>query len=242
MLSQGPAKKVTIYVNEDARYHGAALYEAVLEYLMHKGVAGATASRALAGYGAHRVLHTPRIELLAEHLPVRIEFVESPSKTDGVLPGLYEMVGDGLIEVQDTTVVKAVQAASRTGAKLLRERRQERAQMLRIFLGEADQWEGEPLFDAIVKRLRMLEIAGATVYRGILGYGAKGHTHQRSFWHPMRDLPVLITVVDTPENVNRAAEAVEAMVEDGLLVISDVEMTRLLHRMPENADVPVSNR
>jgi hypothetical protein len=85
----------------------------------------------------------------------------------------------------------------------------------------------------------MLEIAGATVYRGILGYGAKGHEHKRSFWHPMRDLPVMITVIDTEAKIAEAAAAIEAMLEDGLIVTSDVEMVRLVRsgKVTEAADV-----
>ena len=108
MLYKGPAKKVTIYVNEDAKYHGKPLHEEIMGFLMARSVAGATATRAMAGFGAHHLLHTPRIEALSEHLPLRIEFVETPEKVERLLPGLYEMVTDGLIEVQDTTVIKAV--------------------------------------------------------------------------------------------------------------------------------------
>ena len=77
------------------------------EFLLHKGVSGATATRAMAGFGAHQVMHTPKIEVLAEHLPIRIEFIESPDKVDELMPTLYGMVTDGVIEVQDTQVVKA---------------------------------------------------------------------------------------------------------------------------------------
>src|SRR5215831_15941256 len=107
MLKKGAAKKVIIYVNEDTRYHLQPLYEAILTYLMHKGVSGATASRAMAGFGSHQVMHTTKIELLTEHLPIRIEFVETAETVDALLPTLYDMVSDGLIEVQDTIVVKA---------------------------------------------------------------------------------------------------------------------------------------
>lgn len=108
MLEPGPAKKVIVYVNEDAhsRHRANPLYETVLTYLMKRGVAGATASKAMAGFGSHHVVHTGKIELLAEHLPVRIEFIESASKVEEVLPGLSELVTDGLIEVQDTTVIR----------------------------------------------------------------------------------------------------------------------------------------
>src|SRR5689334_18732389 len=107
MLKKGSAKKVTIYVNEDSRYHLEPLYGAILTYLMHKGVAGATASRAMAGFGPHHVMHTTKIELLTEHLPIRIEFIETEEKIDTLLPALSEMVTDGLIEMHDTTIVKS---------------------------------------------------------------------------------------------------------------------------------------
>src|SRR5215470_14360042 len=106
MLKKGAAKKVTIYINEDTQYHLQPLYEAILTYLMHKGVAGATASRAMAGFGPHHVMHTTKIEVLTEHLPIRIEFVETEEKVNSLLPTLYDMVTDGLIEVQDTTIFK----------------------------------------------------------------------------------------------------------------------------------------
>lgn len=233
MVSRGPAKKVTIFVNEDARYGMGPLYEAILNYLHHKGVAGATATRGLAGFGAHQRMHTPKIEVLAEHLPVRIEFIDTAEKVDEVLPTLYDMVADGLIEVQDTVVVKAAMKDRKVPeARPPHERRQGRAKLLRVYLGEADKWHGEPLYDAIVKRLRMMDIAGATVYRGILGYGVKGHTHKESFLRLSRDLPIMISVIDASERVAEAAAAVEEMLEDGLIVVSDVEIIRLVHPQP----------
>jgi PII-like signaling protein len=239
MLTRGPAKRVMIFLNEDTRYHMTPLHDAIMTFLVHKGVAGATATRGYSGFGAHQTLHTPKIEVLAEHLPIRIEFVETAEKVEEVLPTLYEMVTDGLIEVQDTTVVKLARQATDAGPALSHERQEGPAKLLRVFLGEADKWHGEPLYDAIVKKLRMLELAGATVYRGILGYGAKGHEHKRSFWHPMRDLPVMISVIDTAPKIAAAAEAIEAMLEDGLIVTSDVEMVRLVRSrtLTEAADV-----
>jgi PII-like signaling protein len=76
-------------------------------------------------------------------------------------------------------------------------------------MGEADKWHDAPLYDAIVKKLLMMDIAGATVYRGILGYGAKGHQHKATFFHPTRDLPVMVSVIDTAEKIAAAAEVIE---------------------------------
>ncbi len=229
MLSKGPAKKVTIYVNEDTQHHLGTLYEAILTYLMHKGVAGATATRALAGFGSHRELHTPKIEVMAYHLPVRIEFVESAQKVDELLPTLYDMMSDGLIEVQDTSVVKVARKAKKGEPKQPHGEQRGPAKLIRVFLGEADRWNGEPLYNAIINRLRMMDVCGATVYRGILGYGAKGHTHKERMLHLSRDLPVMISIVERAEKVDEIRAAVEAMLTDGLIVISDVEMIRLVH-------------
>jgi PII-like signaling protein len=228
VLTKGPAKKVTIFINEDTQHRMTALHDSLMTFLMHKGVSGATATRAFSGFGSHHTLHTPKIELLAQHLPIRIEFVETAEKVEELLPTLYDLVTDGLIEVQDTTVVKHAQRSSHVEPKLPHERKEGPAKLLRVFLGEADRWHEEPLYDAIVKRLRMMDIAGATVNRGILGYGAKGHEHKKSFLHVSRDLPVMLSVVDTPDKIRAAAEVIEGMLEDGLVVISDVEMTRLV--------------
>jgi PII-like signaling protein len=231
MLRKGAAKKVTVYVNEDAKHHRTPLYEAILTFLLHKGVAGATATRAMAGFGAHQVMHTPRIEALAEHLPIRIEFVESAEKVESLLPTLYEMVDDGLIEAQETEVIKAA-ARENAGpaAAIPHEERRGRARLMRIYMGESDKWEGEPLYDAIVKRLRMMDIAGATVYRGILGYGVKGHTHKSGPLPFSRDLPIMISVVDTEDKLNEAIPRLEAMMQDALIVLSDVDMIRLVRK------------
>jgi PII-like signaling protein len=228
MLTKGPAKKVTIFINEDTQHHMTALHDSIMTFLMHKGVCGATATRAYSGFGTHQLLHTPKIEVLAQHLPIRIEFVETAEKVDEVLPTLYEMVSDGLIEVQDTTVVKLARKPVQPEPKLPHERKQGPAKLLRVFMGEADKWHEAPLYDAIVKKLLMMDIAGATVYRGILGYGAKGHEHKPTIFHPTRDLPIMVSVIDTAEKISAAAEVVEEMLEDGLIVISDAEIVRLV--------------
>jgi PII-like signaling protein len=228
MLTKGPAKKVTIFINEDTQHHLSSLHDSIMTFLLHKGVSGATATRAFSGFGSHQLLHTPKIEVLAQHLPLRIEFVDTPQKVEDVLPTLYEMVSDGLIEVQDTNVVKHARKTPKPVPKLPHQRQEGHARMLRVFLGEADKWHDEPLYEAIVKKLRLLDIAGATVYRGILGYGAKGHEHRQSFFHVSKDMPIMVSAIDSAEKIAAAAEAIEGMLEDGLIVISEAEIVRLV--------------
>jgi PII-like signaling protein len=232
MLHKGTAKKVTIFINEDTQHHFASLCDSILTFLLHKGVSGATATRAIAGFGAHQSMHTTKIEVLTEHLPIRIEFIESAEKVEEIMPTLYDMVTDGLIEVQDTNVVKVANKERPAPPKGPHTETRGPARLMRIYMGEADRWQGEPLYEAIVKRLRLMDIAGATVYRGILGYGAKGHTHKSGRLPFSHDLPVMISVVDSPEKLAQAIDQVESMMQDGIIVLSDVDVIRLVHSQP----------
>src|SRR4051812_32126198 len=110
MLTQGPAKKVTIYVGEDVRHHGEPLYLAVLNYLFYHRVSCATLTKGVAGFGPDHHLHTARILELSENLPIKIEFIENAETLDTLLPKLLQIVGEGLIEIQDTTILKAATA------------------------------------------------------------------------------------------------------------------------------------
>jgi PII-like signaling protein len=232
MLHKGTAKKVTIFVNEDTQHHFSTLCDSILTFLLHKGVSGATATRAMAGFGAHHVMHTTKVEVLTEHLPIRIEFIESAERVDELMPTLYDMVTDGVIEVQDTQVVKVANKERSSPPKGPHMETRGTARLMRIYMGESDKWQGECLYEAIVKRLRLMDIAGATVYRGILGYGVKGHTHKSGHLPFSHDLPVMISVVDSGEKLAMALNEIEPMMQDGIIVFSDVDVIRLVHSRP----------
>ena len=109
MLSPGPAKKVSIYVGEDQQYHGHALYAAILDYLFSSRRFRTPMWFGALPDSAPITKCTRRASCdLTENLPVKIEFIESAEKVDEMLPKLREMVETGLIEVQDTVVVKCV--------------------------------------------------------------------------------------------------------------------------------------
>lgn len=232
MLPKGPAKKVTIYINEDTRYHAGPLWNAVYEFLQHKRVAGATVLRPIKGFGAHHHTHSMRMEATMEHMPIRIEFVDTAERVQAVLPSLYDMVRDGLIEVQDTTIVRDVREEDAAREPHYHSEERGTAKMMRVFLREGEQWEGQPLYDAIVKRLRMLDIAGATVYRGILGYGSKRRAHKEHLLSLHHDLSIMISVIDSEAKVETALGAVSEMLTGGLIVLSDAEVVRVIRSLP----------
>lgn len=104
-----------------------------------------------------------------------------------------------------------------------------RAKMIRIHFGADDRWEGRPLHEAIVEEARRQDLAGATAYRGIEGFGASSRIH-RPHLFTSADLPIMVTIVDTEEKITKFLPTVEKMVNDGLIAISDVEVIRYTHR------------
>jgi uncharacterized protein len=112
MLTPGPAQRVVIHLNEDAASEGDYLHLEIVSFLFEQGVAGATVLRGHSGFGIHHRIHAhgaPGVS--GEHLPIRVEFLESAQTVGGLMPKLIELVTDGVIEVQATTIVHVAQPA-----------------------------------------------------------------------------------------------------------------------------------
>ena len=231
MLNAGPAKKVSIYVGEDHQYHGHTVYGAILDYLFYRGVSGANVVRGVAGFGADHHMHTTRILRLTENLPMKIEFIESPEKVDELLPKLHEMVGTGLIEIQDTIVAKPSETSRKSTPQdaIPALKREGKAKLMRIYIGENDKWRDKPLHQALVESMRTNDIAGVTVYQGILGYGANRRIHQQKTLNLSHDHPILLSVVDTEEKLRAYLPILDDMVQQGLVVFSDVDIIKYTH-------------
>jgi PII-like signaling protein len=103
------------------------------------------------------------------------------------------------------------------------------AKMIRIHFGEDDRWQGKPLHQAIVEEARRQDLAGATVYRGIEGYGASSRIHRKHLL-TSSDLPVMVCIIDEEQKIREFLPIIERMVGEGLIAISDVEVIRYTHR------------
>ena len=99
------------------------------------------------------------------------------------------------------------------------------ARLLRIHISEGDHFQGKPLYEAIVAKCRELKIAGATVFRGLEGYGESAEMHRAHL--ARHDQPIVITIVDSEENLGRLIPAVEAMMDTGLMAVSEVNVIRV---------------
>lgn len=104
-------------------------------------------------------------------------------------------------------------------------RRVKKAQLLRLHFGESDRYQGKPLYEAVVERAKEFGIAGATVFRGLEGYGETAAIHRKHLLH--HDQPIVVTIVDTAENMARLIPELEAMMDTGLIATSEVDYIRI---------------
>ena len=100
--------------------------------------------------------------------------------------------------------------------------------LLRIFIGESDRWEGRPLYEAIVARARELGLAGATVWKGYMGFGAHSRVHTASVLRLSEDLPIVIEIIDAAERIEGFLPELDRMVQEGLVTLERAEV--LLYR------------
>lgn len=107
------------------------------------------------------------------------------------------------------------------------------AKKVRIYIGESDQWHGKALFTAIIERARREGLAGATVLRGIEGYGANSRIHTASILRLSEDLPIVIEIVDTPERIDLFLPLLDEMVSEGLILVQDCEVIKYVHAPKE---------
>ncbi|MBN1311143.1 MAG: DUF190 domain-containing protein [Anaerolineae bacterium] len=103
------------------------------------------------------------------------------------------------------------------------------ARLLRVFIGESDKYEGRPLHQVIVERARERELAGATVLRGILGFGADSRIRTAKILRLSEDLPMVIEIVDEPERIKNFAGELDGMIKEGLVTLEKVEVMIYRH-------------
>lgn len=109
---------------------------------------------------------------------------------------------------------------------------QARAKRLRIYIGEADSWEGRSLYRALVLKAKELDLAGASVFHGCMGYGASSRIHTAGILDLSTDLPVMIEIVDSDEYIQKFLPHLDLMVKEGMVTIEDVEVVKYGKKPP----------
>ncbi|QWR78666.1 DUF190 domain-containing protein [Candidatus Magnetomonas plexicatena] len=228
MIIKGAAKKLTIYVDENEKYGDKPVYEVVIELFLKKGINGVTLFKGTAGFGRGAVVHTSKILELSENLPIKIEAIDTQAAINSVLPDIYLIVDKGLIEISDTEIVKWEKRAVAPEISDTTKRISTRyaAKVLQIMINENDKWEGQPMTEALLKRFAMEEITGVTVFKGITGYGSHKEIHKHRFFSLTDGLPVLMVIVETEDKMERALQAIDDMLKEGIVSVCDVNVVR----------------
>ncbi len=102
----------------------------------------------------------------------------------------------------------------------------EDGQLLRVFIGESDVWQGQPLYRAIVLKAREMGLAGATVLRGPMGFGAHSRMHTAKLLELSTDLPIIVEIVERPGKIQALLPFLDEVVTEGLITIEDVRIFR----------------
>ena len=108
------------------------------------------------------------------------------------------------------------------------------AKLVRIFIGESDRWQGIPLYEAIVRKVREMGLAGATVIRGVEGFGASSRIHTAKILRLSEDLPMLIEIVDKEERIANVLPGLDEMIGEGLITMERVEIIKYTHEKKES--------
>ncbi|MBI2807562.1 MAG: DUF190 domain-containing protein [Planctomycetes bacterium] len=249
MKLEGEQALLRVYLRNTDKYGWSSAGDVLVERAKTKNLAGATVLRGILGLDVGGQLLESGRWSLVEHVPVIIEVVDHPHNIGVFLTDVDEVVPEGLATLERAHVL--VYRQNRAGADKAAMRLEvpgpvtpfstvpspeefpamkmsEEGQLLRVFCGESDTWEGQPLYRAVVLKAKALGLAGATVLRGPMGFGANSRVHTAKLLDLSTDLPVVIEMVDSAEKIQTLLPFLDQAVTEGLITIEAVRVLRYL--------------
>lgn len=226
--------------------HGLSpMYEWIVRTARTHGMQGATVLKGFAGLDAGGTLLQEHAWSLSQALPVIVEIVDEPGRIESLLRVIEPVFHDGLITLERAHVLlyrtgahaggqvlggrRIVETAATSAAEGVRTMNvPEQGVLLRIFIGESDRepGSGRPLFEAIVRKAREANLAGATVLRGPMGFGRHSRVHTAKLLELSTDLPILIEIVDAEAKIDAFLPAIDTLVTEGLVTLEAVRVLR----------------
>jgi hypothetical protein len=242
MSIQGERVLLRVYLQSADRSPHTPTYERIVRAAREEGMAGATTLRGILGLGAHGTIERS-VWSLTEHVPVIVEIVDSADKISAFIQHtLDRLMLHGLATLERANVMmyrhRNDSEPNRLNLGALLKplstvpRIQTREHMksnddgvlLRVFIGQSDQYQGQPLYKAIVEKAKDLQLAGATVLRGSEGFGAHSIVHESKLLEMSRNLPIVVEVVDTEDKIKLLLPSLETMVQEGMITMEYVVM------------------
>jgi PII-like signaling protein len=226
--------------------HGMSpLYEWIVETAHHEGLRGATVLKGFFGLRPEGSVLEEHTWSISQELPVIVEVVDEPSRIEVLLAKVEPVFREGVITLERAHVLfyragtrepspplagRNILAATTTSAAFGVRTMKVPAQgvLLRIFIGESDKEPGRdrPLYEALVRRAREAQLAGATVLRGPMGFGRHSRVHTAKLLELSTDLPIVIEIVDSEEKIDAFLPTVDELVTEGLVTVEAVRIVR----------------
>jgi PII-like signaling protein len=250
MKLEGEQTLLRVCVRNTDKSGWSSASEALVERARARHLAGATMLRGIFGLDvAGQLLETVWWSLV-EHVPVIVEFVDHPHNIGSFLADVDEIIPEGLatLERAHVLVYRHNRDAAERAAKRLDVpgpiapfstlpapeefpvmKLSEEGQLLRVFCGDSDTWQGQPLYRVIVLKAKEVGLAGATVLRGPMGFGANSRVHTSKLLELSNDLPIVIELVDSAEKLQNLLPFLDEAVTEGLITIEAVRVLRYLH-------------
>jgi PII-like signaling protein len=221
--------------------------DALVERSRHCGLAGATQLHGIYGFGLDGVLLETSRWAVVERTPVIVEIVDSRDNVGRFLSEVVEIAPEAVVTLERAHVMlyrhnAAAAEAARTrldvpglieplstlptAEEFPMMQINEAGQLLRVFIGESDTWHGEPLYRAIVLKARELGLAGASVLRGTMGYGAHTRLHTNRLLELSTDLPIVVELVDVAEKLESLLPFLDETVTEGMITIEAVRVLK----------------
>ena len=251
MKLEGEQVLLRVHLRNTAKYGWWRIAaDTLVDRARKEGLAGATKLCGFFGTDINGNLLDTHVWSVVEHQPIIVEFVDSPQVIGKFLSTVAEVVPEGFATLERGHVLlyRSDHLAMTPTTRRLQVPGQvpdlstlpspeefpimktgETGQLLRIFIGESDVHAGEPLYRAIVIKARELGLAGATVLRGSMGFGANSKMHTTRLLELSTDLPILIEIVDSAEKINSLLPFLDEVVTEGLITIESVLVFRYRH-------------
>ncbi len=252
MRLEGEQTLLRVYLRNTDKHSwfSGPVAEALVQRARAEGLAGATVLRGIFGLDVGGQLLESSAWSVVEHVPVIVEVVDGPQAVGRFLSLVAETVLQGMATLERGHVLlyrQSREAAARASmhlnvpgpvmplsnlpseAEFPIMKLSEDGQLLRVFIGASDYWHGEPLYRAIVLKAKELGLAGATVLRGAMGFGANSRVHTTKLIELSTDLPIVVEIVDVAEKLQALLPFLDEAVTEGLITIEAVRVLRYRH-------------
>ncbi len=235
-----------LFISSAETYHLAPVYERLILEAGRRKLCGATVLRGLLGFGERGMLRPSDFRMLSA-APVIVEFVDAADRiADFLQTAVASELHHGLATLERAAVLMYRKKGGDPHRSELSDpiaplstipqiketknmRNNETGVLLRIFIGESDTWKGRPLFEAIILKAREAGLAGGTVLRGSMGFGANSVLHTNKVLVLSTDLPIVIEIVDSREKIETLLPTLDEMVQEGMITLEEVRILIYRH-------------